>query len=64
MVIYFISALLVSAVVFKLGAYVAFIGLMVTVSKVVVGLVGLVAMVLLWKHYRGSKRGIKLIGRS
>ena len=64
MIIYFVSALLISAVVFKLGAYATVIGLMVTASKVVVGLVGLVAMVLMWKWYKGSKRNIKFIGRT
>jgi len=64
MVIYFISALLISGVVYKLGSYAMLISLMVTASKVVVALAGLVAMVLLWKWYRGSKHSTKFIGRS
>ena len=60
MIIYFVSALLISAAVFKLGAYATVIGLMVTASKVVVGLVVLAGVVLLYRRYRGKPRPIKL----
>lgn len=64
MIIYFISALLISTVLYKLGSYVTIVGLMVTATKVVGALTGLLVSVLLWKWYQGSKQGIKLIGRS
>ncbi len=64
MVIYFVSALLVATVVYKLGAYVTIVGLMVTATKVVVAFAVLVASVLLWKWYKGSKSSVRLMGRS
>ena len=64
MVIYFVSALLVATVVYKLGAYVTIVSLMITATKVVVALAVLVASVLLWKWYKGNRPGIKLMGHS
>ena len=66
MIIYFVSALLIliSAVVYKLGVYVTIVSLIFTAGKVVVGLAVLVAMVMLYRRYRGSKHSIKFIGRS
>jgi hypothetical protein len=55
MIIYFVSALLISAVVYKLGSYVTIVSLIFTV---------LIALVMLYRHYRGSKHSIKFIGRS
>ena len=64
MIIYFVSALLISVVVYTLGAYVTIVSLIFTAGKVAVGLAVLVAMVLLYRRYRGNKRSIKFIGRS
>ncbi len=63
MIIYFVSALLISTVVYKLGTYAMIISLMVTVSKVVVGLAVLASMVLMYWRNKGSKRSIGNIGR-
>ena len=64
MVIYFISALLISAMVYTLGAYSMLISLMVTASKVVVALTGLVAIILLYKHWKRKRKSIKFISAS
>ena len=64
MIIYFVSALLISAVVYKLGVYVTIVSLIFTAGKVAVGLAVLVALVMLYRRYRGSKRNIKFIGRT
>ena len=64
MIIYFISALLIAAVVFMLGQYSMLISLMFTAGKVSVVLAVLAALILLYRWYRGAKRSIKLIGRS
>ncbi len=64
MIIYFVSALLISAVVYKLGTDAMIISLMVTATKVAVALTVFVAVILLWRRYRGSKCNIKFIGRS
>ncbi len=63
MIIYFISALLISFGVFKLGAYATLLSLITIVSKGAVGLALFVAVVLLINRYKGSWRRIKLIGR-
>jgi hypothetical protein len=64
MIIYFVSALLISAVVYKLGSYVTIFSLIFTAGKVVVVFTVLIALVMLYRHYRGSKHSIKFIGRS
>ena len=64
MIIYFVSALLISAVVYTLGAYVTIVSLIFTASKVVVAFSVLIALVMLYRRYRGSKHSIKSIGRS
>ncbi len=64
MIIYFISALLISAVVFMLGQYSMLVSLIFAAGKVSVVLAVLVALLLLYRWYRGSKSGIKLIERS
>ena len=64
MIIYFVSALLISVAVYMLGSYVTIVSLIFTAGKVVVGLAVLVAMVMLYRRYRGSKHSIKFIGRS
>ncbi len=64
MIILFFSALLISAVVFMLGQYSMLVSLIFGAGKVSVVLAVLVALILLYRRYRGSKRGIKLIGRS
>ena len=60
MVIYFVSALLVATVVYKLGAYVTIVSLMITATKVVVALVVLVGVVLLHSRYVRKSKPIKL----
>ena len=55
MIIYFVSALLISAAVYKLGTYAMLISLMVAASKFVAGLVVLAARVLLYWRYRGKQ---------
>ena len=64
MIIYFISALLIAAVVFMLGQYSMLISLMFTAGYVSVVLAVLAALILLYRWCRGAKRSIKLIGRS
>jgi hypothetical protein len=64
MIIYFVSALLISAVVYKLGAYVTIVSLIFTAGKVAVGLVILAGVVLLYRRYKNNWRGIRFIGRS
>jgi hypothetical protein len=64
MIIYFVSALLISAAVYKLGSYATIVSLIFTAGKVGVGLAVLVAMVMLYRRYRGNKHSIKFIGRS
>jgi hypothetical protein len=63
MVIYFISALLISFVLFKLGSYATIINLTVTVGKVFVGLTVIGVLFLLYKRYKGSLSRIKLLRR-
>ena len=58
MIIYFVSALLISAVVYKLGAYVTIVSLIFTAGKVAVGLVVLAGVVLLYRRYRGKPKSI------
>jgi len=64
MIIYFVSALLISAAVYKLGSYVTIVSMIFTAGKVVVAFAVLIAMVMLYKRYRGSKHSVKFIGRS
>ena len=64
MIFYFVSALLVSAVVYKLGAYVMLVSLIAMATKAVVALAVLTALLLLWSLYKGSWRSIRFIGRS
>ena len=64
MIIYFVSALLISAVVYKLGSYVTIVSLIFTAGKVVVAFAVLIALVMLYRRYRGSKHSTKFIGRS
>ena len=64
MIIYFVSALLISAAVYKLGSYVTIVSLISTAGKVVVAFSVLIALVMLYRRYRGSKNRIKFIGRS
>jgi hypothetical protein len=64
MIIYFVSALLISVAIYKLGSYATIVSLIFTAGKVAVGLAVSVAIVMLYRRYRGSKHGIKSIGRS
>jgi hypothetical protein len=64
MFIYFISALMISAAVYMLGSYVTIVSLIFTAGKVVVTFSVLIALVMLYRRYRGSKHSIKCIGRS
>jgi hypothetical protein len=63
MVIYFISALLISFVLFKLGSYATIISLMATVGKVFVGLTVIGVLFLFYKRYKGTASRMKLLGR-
>jgi hypothetical protein len=62
MVIYFISALLISAVLFKLGSYAMLISLMITTTKMVVILALIIGAFLLYKRWIGNGRLCKLMG--
>jgi hypothetical protein len=64
MIIYFVSALLISAAIYKLGSYVTIVSLIFTAGKVVVAFAVLIALVTLYRRYRGSKHSTKFIGRS
>ena len=64
MIIYFVSALLISAAVYKLGSYATIVSLIFTAGKIAVGLAVLVASVLLWKWYKGNRSDIRLLGHS
>ncbi len=54
MTIYFISALLISFVLFKLGSYSTIIAIISTGSKVMLVLLLVVALILLYKKLRGT----------
>lgn len=64
MVIYFIAALLISGMVYKLGAYSTIIGLMVTAGKISVVVAVIAAVALIYRRYIGKWRKVKLIGGS
>ena len=57
----FIGAVMASVAMFQLGSYATIIGLSVIAGKAILALMGVVALVLLIKRYRGtSNRTIKL----
>ena len=64
MIIYFVSALLISAAVYMLGSYATIVSLLFTTGKVVVGLVGFAALVVLYKMFRKKRHSLKLPERS
>ena len=60
----FISGLLISFVLFRLGSYAALLAMITTGFKVIVALAIAVAIVLLIRKYLTSRRMVKLPGRS
>ena len=60
MVIYFLSALLISLSVYKLGAYAMLISVIVTAMKVFMALVALVISILLWRRCRAKQRSTRI----
>ena len=64
MIIYFVSALLISATVYKLGSYVTIVSMIFTAGKVVVGLMGFAALIVLFKMFRGKNNSLKFPERS
>ena len=60
----FISGLLISFVLFRLGSYAALLAMITTGSKVIVALAIAVAIALSIRKYLTSRRMVKLPGRS
>ena len=52
MLVYFISSLIIGAIVFKLGAYSIIISIAATASKVIAALLLVAALVLLYRKFR------------
>ena len=63
MIIYFISALLICAALFKLGCYWTIVNLMAISGKAVAALLLVAGPVLLYRHYKQSRRTLKLPAR-
>ena len=59
----FITGLLASILLFKLGSYATIISLMATMGKVFVGVTVIGLLFLLYKRYKGSLSRLKLLGR-
>lgn len=64
MIIYFLSALLIAAVLYKLGSYAMLFSLLVSAGQSIAFSAVLAVLVLLWKRYKRKKQKVKLIGRS
>ena len=60
MIIYFLSALLIAAAVYKLGTYAMLVGMIITATKAFMALVALAITVLLWRRYRENNRSMRV----
>ena len=64
MILYFISALLISLTLIQLGSYATIISLFSTGAKVLLALMFIAILVLLYRRFKQSKRILKLPRRS
>ena len=60
MIIYFISALLISFAIFMLGSYSTIIAIISTVAKVTAVLLLIAALILLYRKFRRSHQVLRL----
>ncbi len=61
MILYFVSALLISFVLFKLGSYATIIAIISTGSKVLIALLLVAALFILYRKFRGRTQLSRLL---